>query len=402
MDNHTAVDVSKVRIVEYNYKISLESMNNKSLLVITNIIVMSSLLCTLRLFYLGLYAVYCESCGEMIELNDGHMVHNDMHWHANDNCFSCSECSQSLLGKTFLPKHGKLYCSVACFKIGRMPNEYGGSEESLVEYSDAASDINQIHAATNNLKDTDIKDQSNLIHYSDEHRIKSVQTNKKYWNRNEDYTESNEIIPELSLATSSGVHSQSQKSNWYKHRDNNAELSRNSTDSRHSRFRTTGQESIQSSNQINADAVSYDYHIYGNSTKNPQHRKSLKQRTYNRNDLPVQESPSSDLKSRRFSPIDRVPGGLVSIQSPDNKARDVDQGAVVMKGYRKSETITGSSSDDSQPDNNVTFNLNGKLDPQRAKQQYKGNVVDSYNESRKEKKVRIVDEAVDKSKCTVM
>ncbi|EDV24512.1 uncharacterized protein TRIADDRAFT_26089, partial [Trichoplax adhaerens] len=62
----------------------------------------------------SLYAVYCESCGEMIELNDGHMAHNDMHWHASDDCFSCSECNQSLLGKTFLPKHGKLYCSVAC------------------------------------------------------------------------------------------------------------------------------------------------------------------------------------------------------------------------------------------------------------------------------------------------
>ena len=44
------------------------------------------------------------------------MAHEGQHWHANEKCFSCKTCRNSLLGRPFLPRRGLIYCSVACSK----------------------------------------------------------------------------------------------------------------------------------------------------------------------------------------------------------------------------------------------------------------------------------------------
>ncbi|KAG5677370.1 hypothetical protein PVAND_007134 [Polypedilum vanderplanki] len=44
------------------------------------------------------------------------MSHDGQHWHATDQCFSCSTCRCSLLGRPFLPRRGSIYCSIACSK----------------------------------------------------------------------------------------------------------------------------------------------------------------------------------------------------------------------------------------------------------------------------------------------
>ncbi|XP_065141046.2 prickle-like protein 1b isoform X2 [Paramisgurnus dabryanus] len=62
----------------------------------------------------SLYAEYCEACGENIGVDHAQMTYEGVHWHATDNCFSCSQCKTSLLGCPFLPKDGRIYCSKAC------------------------------------------------------------------------------------------------------------------------------------------------------------------------------------------------------------------------------------------------------------------------------------------------
>lgn len=51
---------------------------------------------------------------DTIGVDQGQMTHESQHWHATDKCFCCSSCCVSLLGRPFLPRRGKIYCSVEC------------------------------------------------------------------------------------------------------------------------------------------------------------------------------------------------------------------------------------------------------------------------------------------------
>ncbi|CAJ0945646.1 unnamed protein product [Ranitomeya imitator] len=64
--------------------------------------------------YEKLYTQYCDSCGEIIGVDEGQLSHGGQHWHASERCFCCDRCGSSLLGRPFLPRHGQIYCSRAC------------------------------------------------------------------------------------------------------------------------------------------------------------------------------------------------------------------------------------------------------------------------------------------------
>lgn len=64
----------------------------------------------------SMFSEYCDFCGESIGVDQGQMSHDGQHWHATDECFSCSTCRCSLLGQRFLPKRGLIYCSITCSK----------------------------------------------------------------------------------------------------------------------------------------------------------------------------------------------------------------------------------------------------------------------------------------------
>ena len=60
------------------------------------------------------FAQYCHSCGDIIGVDDDQLSKGDLHWHANDKCFSCFTCGVSLVGSPFMPKHDEIYCSASC------------------------------------------------------------------------------------------------------------------------------------------------------------------------------------------------------------------------------------------------------------------------------------------------
>ncbi|EAA04128.4 AGAP007648-PA [Anopheles gambiae str. PEST] len=64
----------------------------------------------------AMFAEYCDYCSEPIGVDQGQMSHDGQHWHATDQCFACSTCRCSLLGRPFLPRRGEIYCSIACSK----------------------------------------------------------------------------------------------------------------------------------------------------------------------------------------------------------------------------------------------------------------------------------------------
>ncbi|XP_064488675.1 protein prickle-like isoform X2 [Ornithodoros turicata] len=64
----------------------------------------------------ALFAEYCDTCGEPVGVDQGQMSHEGQHWHATDACFRCATCTQSLLGRPFLPRRGLIYCSLHCSK----------------------------------------------------------------------------------------------------------------------------------------------------------------------------------------------------------------------------------------------------------------------------------------------
>lgn len=53
----------------------------------------------------------CATCHNSIQLDQGQMSCEDLHWHATDECFKCYKCSISLLGRSMLPLNGGLYCA---------------------------------------------------------------------------------------------------------------------------------------------------------------------------------------------------------------------------------------------------------------------------------------------------
>lgn len=78
----------------------------------------------------AMFAEYCDYCGEPIGVDQGQMSHDGQHWHATDNCFSCSTCRCSLLGRPFLPRRGAIFCSIACSK-GEPPTPSDSSGPGL-------------------------------------------------------------------------------------------------------------------------------------------------------------------------------------------------------------------------------------------------------------------------------
>uniref|UniRef100_H2YZ87 Uncharacterized protein n=1 Tax=Ciona savignyi TaxID=51511 RepID=H2YZ87_CIOSA len=80
----------------------------------------------------ALYAEYCDMCGDLIGLDAGQMQYEGQHWHATDSCFCCSRCRKSLLGRPFLPKHGRIFCSKSC-SLGEDP-AHSESEHSSSQY----------------------------------------------------------------------------------------------------------------------------------------------------------------------------------------------------------------------------------------------------------------------------
>lgn len=78
----------------------------------------------------AMFAEYCDYCGEPIGVDQGQMSHDGQHWHATDQCFACSTCRCSLLGRPFLPRRGAIYCSIACSK-GEPPTPSDSSGPGL-------------------------------------------------------------------------------------------------------------------------------------------------------------------------------------------------------------------------------------------------------------------------------
>lgn len=78
----------------------------------------------------AMFAEYCDFCGEPIGVDQGQMSHDGQHWHATDQCFACSTCRCSLLGRPFLPRRGAIYCSIACSK-GEPPTPSSDSGPGL-------------------------------------------------------------------------------------------------------------------------------------------------------------------------------------------------------------------------------------------------------------------------------
>lgn len=62
----------------------------------------------------NLYSECCEECGGRIGVNEGQMTHLGRHWHATEQCFACSTCRRSLLGRPLVPHRSRLYCSASC------------------------------------------------------------------------------------------------------------------------------------------------------------------------------------------------------------------------------------------------------------------------------------------------
>ncbi|XP_022651778.1 protein prickle-like isoform X4 [Varroa destructor] len=62
----------------------------------------------------AIFAEFCDTCGGPVGVDQGQMSLDGQHWHATEQCFRCSCCKMSLLGRPFLPKKGLIYCSHEC------------------------------------------------------------------------------------------------------------------------------------------------------------------------------------------------------------------------------------------------------------------------------------------------
>ncbi|CAH1712697.1 unnamed protein product [Aphis gossypii] len=94
----------------------------------------------------GLFAEYCDSCGDPISVDHGQMSHEGQHWHATEQCFCCHTCRSSLLGRPFLPRRGAIFCSIACSK-GEPPT-MTTSQRPESEMADVAAAVGQTEQTT--------------------------------------------------------------------------------------------------------------------------------------------------------------------------------------------------------------------------------------------------------------
>jgi len=60
------------------------------------------------------FANICATCKQIIAPNTEWVTFEDYHWHATDDCFKCSNCSVSLVGKPCIPKGEFVFCSSKC------------------------------------------------------------------------------------------------------------------------------------------------------------------------------------------------------------------------------------------------------------------------------------------------
>ena len=76
------------------------------------------------------------------------MTHCDQHWHANDNCFSCSGCNVGLIGKPFLPRDGAIFCSTTCLhQASAVDNDRQSADDASLDDDD---DFKTLSASDNN------------------------------------------------------------------------------------------------------------------------------------------------------------------------------------------------------------------------------------------------------------
>ena len=96
------------------------------------------------------FSEFCDSCGEQIGVDQGQMAHGGQHWHAIEQCFKCYACSQSLLGKPFLPKNGVTYCSIDCSRgIPLHSHSSDSANDSINSKNNSKEDIKQWSGAQN-------------------------------------------------------------------------------------------------------------------------------------------------------------------------------------------------------------------------------------------------------------
>lgn len=81
----------------------------------------------------SLFGEYCEGCGQLIHVAKGAAItHEGRSWHANECCFKCQNCQQSLLGLPFLPhSSGYIFCSVNCSKDAFNPRLRQSNNQQL-------------------------------------------------------------------------------------------------------------------------------------------------------------------------------------------------------------------------------------------------------------------------------
>ena len=87
----------------------------------------------------SLFGEYCEGCGQLIHVAKGAAItHEGRSWHANDCCFKCQNCQQSLLGLPFLPhSSGFIFCSINCSKDAFNPRlRQSNNQQQLHNNSD--------------------------------------------------------------------------------------------------------------------------------------------------------------------------------------------------------------------------------------------------------------------------
>ncbi|CAK8697290.1 unnamed protein product [Clavelina lepadiformis] len=60
------------------------------------------------------FAHTCSTCKQIIAPNTEWVTFENHHWHAQAECFKCTQCSQSLVGKPCIPKGDMVFCCSKC------------------------------------------------------------------------------------------------------------------------------------------------------------------------------------------------------------------------------------------------------------------------------------------------